>query len=95
MPCAQVYNGSLWGLSTIHRDGSTSFDLADGHTAKLTAHLRVDGLRAHFDTEARVTFVTVHAETTADIDYLDVYLEATMDLTPGSKLKLDDFRVKL
>ena len=66
----------------------------DSTTAKLTAHLRVDDLRAHYDAKAEILFVTVHAEANAKIDHLRVYLDAVMDLTPGSMLKLNDFRVR-
>lgn len=91
---ARVYDGFFRGLSSIVRNGPTSFELLDNGQLKLTANVGLGRSSAGYSASASFMDIGVSASASADIAKVDCYLEAEMCLQPGCSLKLSKFEIK-
>jgi len=91
---AEVHDGFFSGLSTIGRNGDTSFSLNDD-TLKLTANIGMGASKAGYSASASFQGIGVSASADIDISKVDVYFSAEMCITgDGCSLQLKDFDIK-
>merc|ERR1712001_417672 len=91
---AKVYDGFFQGLSTITRNGDTSFSFNDD-TLQLTANIGMGGSKAGYSASASFMDIGVSASADIDISKVDVYFSAEMCLTgEGCSLQLKTFDIK-
>merc|ERR1719369_222323 len=92
---AKVYNGFFQGLSSIKRNGDTSFTFdPNAEKVTLTANVGLNDAKAGYS--ARAEFMDIGVSATADvkISKVDVYFSADMCIQDGCTLQLSTFNIK-
>merc|ERR1712223_41015 len=84
---AKVYDGFFQGLSTITRNGDTSFSYNDD-TLTLTANIGMGGSKAGYSATAEFQGIGISASADIDISKVDVYFSADMCTGEGCTLQL-------
>ena len=91
---AKVYEGFFGGLSTIRRNGDTSFTFdPTSNNLKLTAHVGLSDANAGYSARAEFMDIGIGASADARINGVDVYFEADMCVDQGCSLKLTRFDI--
>lgn len=91
---ATVYDGFFGGLSTILRNGDTSFSFdPTSNNLKLTAHVGLEDATAGYKARAEFMDIGIGASADARIRGVDVYFEADMCVNEGCSLQLTKFDI--
>ena len=92
---AELKDGRFEGLSSIVRNGETSFNF-DPANGKLTlaANVGMGQGKAHYKASASIAGIGVSASADATVAHVDLYFEAEMCLTEGCSLQLTKFDIK-